>query len=221
MKKSTRFFLSISIFLLSVQCFAEAVQKNKIPLKTFDINSLRPVPTDSLKQFLLLAENDTVKSNIMIVIAVGLMASEPQEALDYAMQALAIEKKYDNKNRQALIYRKIGNIYLEAFTNYEKALEYYFKSLSLCEATGDNFSIAACYNNIGNIYFELKNGLIKYSFPHYKLFINIFVILLTAHKEGKFGRMKIVQTYTCTFVDVHCTKPAGAGHISLAISLRC
>jgi len=108
---------------------------------------------DSLKADLEKCVEDTSRANTLLRLALNnKYYDKPEKAIEFAKQALELEKHIGNKQRLAYMYRKIGNIYFERFSNYEKAQEYYLQSLNLYQSINDKNGIAGCYNNLGNLY---------------------------------------------------------------------
>ncbi|WP_317899385.1 tetratricopeptide repeat protein [Aurantibacillus circumpalustris] len=82
--------------------------------------------------------------------------NNPDKALDYGTQAVALSEKIVWKKGIALAYNSIGIVYKNQ-DNYPEALKNYFASLKIKEEIGDKKGIAGSYNNIGTIYMARGN----------------------------------------------------------------
>ena len=58
--------------------------------------------------------DDTSKVNALLQMAANDLT--PKTSLEKAKMALEIEKRYNYKNRLAVAYRKVGNVYFERFS---------------------------------------------------------------------------------------------------------
>jgi signal transduction histidine kinase len=119
---------SIFLFLLCLPlfCLSQAVFTN----------------TDSMLQRLAIEQNDTLKARLYIRIANSLSQSEPDKALSYQKQGLALVKKMKWRKGLAAFYNDIGSIYLnqsqfkEALENFKLSTQYsdslpYLKAVAL------------------------------------------------------------------------------------------
>jgi tetratricopeptide (TPR) repeat protein len=77
--------------------------------------------------------------------------TDPSQAIDYALKALAIAKRIDYKAGMGESYRVIGigNYYLDQST---KAIDNYLTALNYFEEIKDLAGEGTVYNNIGNLY---------------------------------------------------------------------
>lgn len=97
------------------------------------------------------ASNDRERAETLSELALELMYSRPGEALEYARQAIEIEKKInyprvrgDCLNLYGIVYTRRGDL--------DEALAYFRESLDTRKKIGDRKAIAGSLNNIGLVY---------------------------------------------------------------------
>jgi tetratricopeptide (TPR) repeat protein len=113
---------------------------------------------DSLKQLLVIAEEDTSRLNLLNDIAYQLMGEgQPDSAIAYAGEAIrfsgTIKESLTVKKAKARSYNIAGSIYL-LVGDYENALKNFFVSLDLRKAINDKAGMGSSYNNIGSAYYN-------------------------------------------------------------------
>ncbi|MCB2221514.1 MAG: tetratricopeptide repeat protein [Bacteroidetes bacterium] len=109
--------------------------------------------TDSLRTELKQANNDSTRVHILILLWESTAYSEPKAARDYALQALKIAKRSDNKKGMAEAYQRIA----AGFTvrNLSDSANYYYqKSLMLYEDLNDPKMIGVILYNIAILYYD-------------------------------------------------------------------
>lgn len=118
---------------------------------------------DSLRNELR-ASNDTIKVSILLDLANLLKFDQPQEAVNYAMEALNEAQSVDFQQGIAKSYNILGIINAIRNNNHI-ALAYFLKSLKINNQSGNNEDIAYTLNNIANIYHlekDATNALLFY-----------------------------------------------------------
>ncbi len=106
-----------------------------------------------------LQKNEKIWKNIAIshnsIGNIYLLLQRDDLALKHFLEALKIEKKYNNLLGLAINYQNIGSIY-ERRGDYDKAMEQYQKSLSYNEKIHSKVGKIICNTSIGNLL--LKKG---------------------------------------------------------------
>ncbi|MBK8847120.1 MAG: tetratricopeptide repeat protein [Bacteroidetes bacterium] len=97
------------------------------------------------------SQYDTTAANILIKLSIAFWNSNPDKAMDYANQCLALSEQIGYEKGIGNAYNSLGTIN-NMKGDYLPALEFYKKALKVREQTGDKRSIAASYNNIGLVY---------------------------------------------------------------------
>jgi len=125
---------------------------------------------DSLQTILKTAKQDTNKANILNQLSQAYMGNNPDKAMDYAKQTLALSEKISYKKGMDNAYNSMGSINNEK-GDYLPALELFKKSLKIGEEIGDKQGISDSYNNIGIIYKNQGNypEALKYYFAALKI----------------------------------------------------
>ncbi len=115
----------------------------------------KQIKIDSLKNVLETVEGEE-KVKVLIKLSKLNLLNFPEEAVEYAKQALNLAKfiKYETGELEALAKAGVSNHYLG---NYEKALDYYNQLLNIYRKKGDKKYIAGYLNNIGACYYKLSN----------------------------------------------------------------
>lgn len=101
--------------------------------------------TDSERIFLLLA-----RANRLLAVSL-LKRGRALDARSYAMEALALTIKANDKNEEAKILTNIGVMYV-SLSDFQLALEYYSKALTIHEELDNKQWIAIITGNIGIAY---------------------------------------------------------------------
>ncbi len=125
--------LFILTMLLSVKCFAQTQE------------------LDSLKTLLQRERSDTSKVLLLTEISFRLFESNPDTAMQLALDALDISQRIGFKKGEARSYRRLGNIYYVA-GNFSKSLELQLKALKISEEINDIEGMAGANGNIGLVY---------------------------------------------------------------------
>ena len=108
--------------------------------------------TDSLKQELATAKEDTNKVWLLVALSSRYQWSYPDSGILYAQQALQLAQKLNFTRGEIGAY----GTFHEAFSgkgNYPKALEASLKELELSEKSGDSTYIVWAYAGIGAVYY--------------------------------------------------------------------
>ena len=97
------------------------------------------------------AASDTAKVNAMLKESTGLFKTDPNKAIEIALQAKAQADKIDFKKGSAYALKNVGlGYYYQA--KYVETLDYWEQSLKIFEALQDDIGIANLLNNIAAIY---------------------------------------------------------------------
>ena len=97
------------------------------------------------------ATSDTAKVNAMLKESTGLFKTDPNKAIEIALQAKAQADKIDFKKGSAYALKNVGlGYYYQA--KYVETLDYWEQSLKIFEALQDDIGIANLLNNIAAIY---------------------------------------------------------------------
>jgi signal transduction histidine kinase/CheY-like chemotaxis protein len=114
------------------------------------------VKIDSLRALLEIANDDTIKVNILLDLGKRQYALDPDESIRLANQANDLAEKSGFKKGVAYALKNIGLAYYTK-GKYSETLGYWQQSLKLFEAIGDPTGVSNLLNNIGAIYFNLGN----------------------------------------------------------------
>ena len=79
------------------------------------------------------------------------MLGQYREAKECLEEALSISKEIGDKNREAISYGNLGNVY-HSVREYTTAKEYYEKALAISKEIGNKMGEACCYGNVGNVF---------------------------------------------------------------------
>jgi adenylate cyclase len=171
-------FLLIIIAGINLQSLAQKQGQSKV---------------DSLLSVLKTAKPDTAKVNILNALADEFRNNDPDSAMYFAGEALALAVKLNDKMKIADVHLTLGAV-LTDFGNFEKAMKSCNDALAIYEQllptaagnekTGDKSRIlkqkAAVYNNMGNIYMEQGN----YPEAMKNYFTSLKIKELTGDKKG-------------------------------------
>ncbi|HKO76723.1 MAG TPA: tetratricopeptide repeat protein, partial [Flavobacterium sp.] len=120
---------------------------------------------DSLKTALSQTKSDSDKTVLLTKLSSYSEYIGPDEAINYAKQALHYAQKTKNEKQIGDTYGNLGTAY-EIKSDYAHALKNLYKALTIYENLNDVKSLTTAYNNIGLIYIDLKNykqGLVFYN----------------------------------------------------------
>jgi two-component system NarL family sensor kinase len=112
--------------------------------------------TDSLKNLLLTAKEDTSKVFLFTDIADELTGVDFKKSLDYCNKGLALAEKLNFKKGIAQAYSTMANAYSDQ-SDYTHCLECNLKALELRKELNLSHEIAASLDNIGNVYNDQGN----------------------------------------------------------------
>jgi adenylate cyclase len=111
---------------------------------------------DSLQTILKDAKQDSTKADILNALSIAYWSNDPDRAMDYAKQELALSE-------QAGYQKGIGNGYNAiAFAyywkgNYPSALEFHQKALKIFEGIGEKQGLGEAYNGVASLYSDYGN----------------------------------------------------------------
>lgn len=111
---------------------------------------------DSLEKVLSGSLHDTVKINALQKLSFKIADSNPNKAIEYALEGLKLAKQYNNPKSQARFYNNLGSAY-QSKGEYENAMDAYMKAMGLYEQTNDEAGRANEYSNIGFIFRQQQN----------------------------------------------------------------
>ncbi len=114
---------------------------------------------DSLQRLVLHAQNDSIKQEVLLKLAIEIQDIYNEKAIDYAERALDIAKSKKNKNKEAFIYTRIGQVetiagnFQKAIHAYKNALGYYIGYSEKHPADHRNLrSMAQAHIGLGRVY---------------------------------------------------------------------
>lgn len=111
---------------------------------------------DSLTNKLKNHTEDTTAANLLYELFKSYKDNNPEKAINYAKQTLALSEKIGYKKGIANAHRSIGAIFRNE-GNSSKALNNFIAALKIFEQEKDQRGIASCYLSIGLIYNEQKD----------------------------------------------------------------
>jgi len=117
---------------------------------------------DSLAKLLESTKVDTVKIELMNQLVWELKETQPEKAVIYGKQAIALAQKLNRKRSVAQTMNNLGTVFYIS-GNYPEALNYYLHALEIREELKDTNAIGKSYNNIALVYYEqgeLKSALV-------------------------------------------------------------
>ncbi|HEV8272290.1 MAG TPA: adenylate/guanylate cyclase domain-containing protein [Chitinophagaceae bacterium] len=97
------------------------------------------------------ATSDTARINALIKESKGLIAKEPDKAIQLAQQAKEEAEKIDFKQGVGYALKNIGLVYYSQ-AKYVETLDYWEQSLKIFEDIKDDIGIANLLSNIGTLY---------------------------------------------------------------------
>lgn len=130
--------------------------KKQIPLLVIMLITLNCIAQeklliDSLTNELKIHKRDTTATIILNNLCRAYLTNNPDKAMDYANQCLALSELIGFKKGTGRALNHIGMINFNK-GNYLPALEFHNKALQIGKEVGDKRDIAGSYNNIGNVY---------------------------------------------------------------------
>ncbi len=111
--------------------------------------------TDSLKNELSNASEDSAKVQILLQLGIGDNYSDRRESIKYYIKALELNE--DNA-LEAEIYNKIGFAYWQ-MGDYKPAIDYYKQAIELAKQLDDITFKGRLYNNIATAYWGLADNI--------------------------------------------------------------
>jgi tetratricopeptide (TPR) repeat protein len=105
---------------------------------------------DSLLLCLKKAKIDTIKTEILNQLFVETVGSDPDKAMEYCNQSLAIASKIKNKRIIATVLNSICVAY-DYKGDYKNSVDYALKSLKIKEEISDTLGISLSFRTLGNI----------------------------------------------------------------------
>jgi tetratricopeptide (TPR) repeat protein len=124
--------------------------------------------SDSLKQLLQTERQDTTRVNLLNQLAVQYYFNNPDTALVFGQQALALARKTGFSRGEAGSLNRIGNVF--SYTgNFAKALELYLEALKTAEALKDERMSSSVISNIGINYGRMGNHREGINYMHRSL----------------------------------------------------
>ncbi|MCC7232830.1 MAG: tetratricopeptide repeat protein [Bacteroidia bacterium] len=115
-----------------------------------------PAKTDSLKNYLLQAKDDTNKVNALNALSAEYKSRNPDSSLTLINQAILLAEKINFKKGKAEALRNKGGYHLDK-ASYNEAMKYYFESLRISAEIGDRSGVAKTTGNIGIVYRNQAN----------------------------------------------------------------
>lgn len=83
-----------------------------------------------------------------------------QPSINYYLISIKHYKTLDDKNELAVLYNKLGHIYITNHYDYDQGMVYFNQALEYAGLTGNQKEMATSYNSIGGIYYY-RNDLDK------------------------------------------------------------
>jgi two-component system, NtrC family, sensor kinase len=107
--------------------------------------------SDSLKQALSAAKDDTSKVNKLLQLSKDYVTSAPAEAITYGIAARDLAQKLRFITGKANALKNIGMVYYNQ-TKYVETIEYWSQSYLLFDSIGDKINEALLLSNLGSVY---------------------------------------------------------------------
>ncbi|UZD23974.1 ATP-binding protein [Algoriphagus halophytocola] len=111
--------------------------------------------TDSLKNLLVQADNDSVKASALYHLSKLYYTYDQDTAILYGMEAVSLAKENGFEKIGANALNIVGVSYLIQ-SDYEKSLSTHLEALGIRENLQDTVGIIESTMNLGNIYYRLK-----------------------------------------------------------------
>lgn len=106
---------------------------------------------DSLERLLLSLDENEQRIAILNELASSLRETNPEKALNYSRQALAIATKLQSVSSCAVTNKVMGEIF-EFRHNFQPSINYYLISIKHYKSLDDKDELARIYNKLGHIY---------------------------------------------------------------------
>src|SRR5258705_12766855 len=119
---------------------------------SFSHVSAQDKTTDSLRQLLATAKDDTTKVILLATIARTYLYSKPDTTMFLAEQGIKMARKINFKKGELSCLRLTGNVFVNT-GNYPKALEIYLQGLNIAEESNDELGIRVALSNLADVYF--------------------------------------------------------------------
>ncbi|NJM93804.1 MAG: tetratricopeptide repeat protein [Cytophagales bacterium] len=111
---------------------------------------------DSLEEVVKNQEDTEAKAKAFNELYKEYRNNQPEKALEYAQQALAVARRIDYRRGEASALNNIG-VSLRNKGEYEQALDHYYQALKILEEENDEEGLALTLANIGTIYSIKRN----------------------------------------------------------------
>jgi len=108
---------------------------------------------DSLLNIVKTSQYDTVKLEILNQLVWEFKETNPEKAIEYGKQAIALAKKINRSRSLAQSMNNLGTVFYIS-GNYPEALHYYLGALEIREQLKDSAAMGKSYNNIALVYYE-------------------------------------------------------------------
>ncbi len=115
------------------------------------VGALELSTIDSLKELLPSLEDNEYKTTILNTLASELREKDPDKALYYSRQALAIATRLQSIPSCAISNKVMGEIF-ESRHNFQPSINYYLISIRHFKTLSDKNELARLYNRLGHIY---------------------------------------------------------------------
>ncbi|MFZ6012287.1 MAG: tetratricopeptide repeat protein [Bacteroidota bacterium] len=110
-------------------------------------------PSDSIRT-LLEKSPEEKKIEILQSMVIRLWLNQPDSAMQYAREVMAIARETDNIRYEAIANRLMGGVQSYK-SNYDSSLRYNKKALELSILARDSFLISSAMNNVGLVYYYM------------------------------------------------------------------
>lgn len=127
--------------------------------------------TDSLKQLIATAREDTSRVLLMYQLGRSFANSKPDTALTIAGQALELSRKIDFKKGQIMNLIVTGNVFMNK-GNYPRSLEILLQALQIAEETGDDLNTGRIRGALADVYFYLGDIKRSLDYSHQALSVH-------------------------------------------------
>ncbi len=111
---------------------------------------------DSLQTILKDAKHDSTKANILNALSIAYWSNDPNKAMDYANQELALSEQAGYQKGIGKGYNAIAFAYYWK-GNYPAALEFHQKALKIFEGIGEKQGLGEAYNGVAGLYSDYGN----------------------------------------------------------------
>lgn len=108
---------------------------------------------DSLKSILSSIGNDTTRVNTLIQLGSRIFRFQPDEAIVYSNEAIALAEELDFQKGKAYALKNIGLAFFIK-GDYAEVMNYWEQSLHIFQSIEDKLGISNLLNNLGAVYFN-------------------------------------------------------------------